>query len=438
MSTAARTDMLDRVLGQGASARAAAMPSGAHGAAESHSDAVPPLRVLILCDRFPFPLQNGQNLRIYNYVSRLRGACAFDLVCYGDAPPPPELSPLFGSIECFPMPTKHARTGLSRVRHAFSVTHMLLESDAVREHLERILEERNYDVVWVSGWAMIVNVPAGARHRVLADAVDDGVLEFWRELRRSRTPTRFLLMLKWLFMNYRFERHYFGPAAQCLFVSEVDAEMFQRVCPAARVAVVHNGVDAEQFRPGKGDVDAHHIVFEGKMNFAPNADGIVAFCHELLPAIREAVPDVRVTLVGMDPPPEVRALASPWVEVTGYVDDVRPYVDRAAVFICPLRKGAGIKNKVLQAWAMGKAVVATPASVGGLSARDGENILIRPFDRSFADAVIALLRDPVRAAALGKCARSTIEERYTWDRKAREIGTLLRSVASRAAEADHA
>ncbi|MDQ6771100.1 MAG: glycosyltransferase family 4 protein [Gemmatimonadota bacterium] len=392
------------------------------------------MRVLLLCDRYPYPLQNGQNLRIYHYVRHLRNGHTFDLLCYGDTMPPEELKEFFEIIVHFPPPKAMRRRGLDRLRHILSVGHMFPSSPEVRAHLEHVLSEQQYDVIWVSGWGMIVNVPTSGRRRLLADAVDDGVLEYWRELKQTRSVGRFLLMLKWLIMNYRFERRYFGPAARCLFVSETDAEAFHWVCPETPVSVVHNGVDERQFHATGLPIEPGTIVFEGNMNFRPNTDGIVTFCQDILPRVRETMPNVRVIVVGMDPPPEVRALAAPSVEVTGFVDDVRPFVERGAVFICPLRKGAGIKNKILQAWSMGKAVVATPASAGGLKVQEGHNILIRPLFDGFAEAVVALLQDPIRAAALGDAARKTVEQHYTWHQKAAELEKVMESIVAKARE----
>jgi len=391
-----------------------------------------PLRVLLLCDRYPFPLQNGQNLRIFHYVTRLSRLHRFDLLCHGVGAPPNELKNLFEVIEHFPPPAIIRRRGFDRLRQAFSVDQMFPDDPHIRAHLARVLFERNYDVIWMSGWGMAMNLPESAFPSLLADAVDDGVLEFWRELKQARTLSRFLRMSKWLIMNYRFERRYFGPAARCLFVSDIDARAFGRVCPRTPVSVVNNGVDEATFRPAGLPLEPATIVFEGRMDFGPNVDGAVAFCRDVLPHIRAAIPHVRVKLVGMCPAAQVLELASANVEVTGFVEDVRPYLERASVFICPLRKGAGIKNKILQAWSMGKAVIATPQSVGGLNVHEGENILVRELDETFADAVVALLTNRIRAAAIGAAARQTVLEHYTWDRKASEMARLLEDVSIRA------
>jgi glycosyltransferase involved in cell wall biosynthesis len=192
------------------------------------------------------------------------------------------------------------------------------------------------------------------------------------------------------------------------------------------VSTLHNGVDTDFFQPLGLQRDAKTIVFEGKVGFRPNADGIRFFVSEIFPEILEADPEVRLMIVGKDPPKDIVALSSPAIEVTGFVDDVRPFVDRAQVFVCPLRTGAGIKNKVLQAWAMGKAVVATSASVGGLHVEEGINIFVRDTPHEFAQAVLNLLRDPLLAARVGARARETALSHYTWDAKAEELDKLMR------------
>ncbi|MGA8033892.1 MAG: glycosyltransferase family 4 protein, partial [Casimicrobiaceae bacterium] len=110
------------------------------------------------------------------------------------------------------------------------------------------------------------------------------------------------------------------------------------------------------------------------------------------------------------------------------VEDVRPYLARARVFVCPMRSGAGIKNKILQAWSMGKAIVSTTAGVGSLKTEEGRNILIRDTPEEFAAAVVDLLRDPARAARLGEAGRRTIEAHYTWAAKTGELETLMQQI----------
>jgi glycosyltransferase involved in cell wall biosynthesis len=198
---------------------------------------------------------------------------------------------------------------------------------------------------------------------------------------------------------------------------------------------VQNGVDVDYFKPSATTDRSNTIVFEGNMSFSPNEDAAEHLVRDIFPRVASEFPNSKVVLVGKDPSPRVRALAGPRVEVTGFVRDVRPYLDAAAVFACPMRKGAGIKNKVLQAWAMGKPVVATSKATGGLMAREGENILVRDDPGAFADALIQLIRDPARRAALSAAARDTALSGYTWDRQCRALEAVMERVSTRHAHA---
>ena len=395
-------------------------------------DSEPLMRVLLLCDRIPYPLQNGQNLRIFHYVRLLKNRHSFDLLCYGDGAIPAEVQPLFRSIEVFPRPSVPQRRGLARLKAAFDVSELMPSSPAVRRHLAKILPVRGYDLVWVSGWDMILNLPQPAGVPVVADMVDDGVLEYRRELAAATTLKARLRQLKWLAMNWLFERRYFGPADEVVLVAEEDARVFGKVCPRTSVNAINNGVDAQYFAPLPAAPEPQRIVFEGNVSFGPNVDAVQYFARDVLPLIREQVPQVQFQIVGKDPSPEVQALQSGHIEVTGFVDDIRPYLGAANVFVCPLRKGAGIKNKILQAWAMGKAVVASSVAVGGLRYRDGENIVIADGPADFAAAVVDLIRNPDKAARIGAAARATIEQHYTWEAKADELESVLARAAGKA------
>ncbi len=199
-----------------------------------------------------------------------------------------------------------------------------------------------------------------------------------------------------------------GRAAINLYVSDVDARAYTRFFPSRTVAVVPNGVDIDYFAPSQTAPEPDLIVFEGNMNFPPNIDTAIRLVQDVLPRVQRSVPAARICLVGRDPASEVVALASARVEVTGTVDDVRPYLARAAVFACPMRLGSGIKNKILQAWAMARPVVATPESLGGLAASDGVNLLVRSSPEAFAGAIVQLLNDDRLSSELGQNGRETV------------------------------
>jgi glycosyltransferase involved in cell wall biosynthesis len=385
------------------------------------------MNVLVVADAYPFPLQNGHALRIFHYTRLLKTRHTFDLVCFGEQAPPSELNALFRHISWFSRPetAPTRKPAWRRVAEAFSVDEMLISSPEMKAHLRDVVDQRHYDLIWGAGDAVMANVPGARKQPLLGDLVDDGVLASLREVARARDIKTALRKLKWAYLSALYERRYYGKAERCLVVSEIDASWFHRVCPGTPISVIHNGVDEQFFSPQEVRVDPLNLVFEGNLGFDPNHDGIVHFCKEILPLIQDSVPEATLTIVGKDPPADVRALASSTIEVTGYVDDIRPYLARGAVFVCPLRKGAGIKNKILQAWSMAKPVVATTTSVGGLKARDGANIIVRDTPTDFSAAVVELVNQPQLRASIGTAARNTILDHYTWTRKASELEALM-------------
>jgi glycosyltransferase involved in cell wall biosynthesis len=210
----------------------------------------------------------------------------------------------------------------------------------------------------------------------------------------------------------REERTWCPRVALNVAVSDADRREFQRLAPAARITVVPNGVDVEKFVPRAAQGGG--IVFVGGMTWFPNKDALRYFACEILPLLRAAGNQDEVTWVGRALPGAHDTYSAQGITLTGYVDDIRPYVQNAACYVVPLRVGGGTRLKILDAWAMGKAVVSTSVGCEGLDARDGWNILIRDDPREFALAVQQVLSDTELRARLGAGARQTAERIYSW------------------------
>ncbi|ACX51662.1 glycosyl transferase group 1 [Ammonifex degensii KC4] len=210
-----------------------------------------------------------------------------------------------------------------------------------------------------------------------------------------------------------------------LLVSPVDAAELARMTPRARIAVLPNGVDLDYFRP-LPDPGKPVLIFWGHLRYPPNADGIVWFCREIFPKVREVLPDAELLVAGKAPPPEVVALGNlPGVKVVGYVPDLRPYLAQASLVVVPLRFGTGIRNKVLEALAAGRAIVSTPLGCEGLEVRPGVHLEVADDPQSFADAVINLLRSPTRRAYLAANGRKLVEQLYNWGTIGRKLRALI-------------
>jgi glycosyltransferase involved in cell wall biosynthesis len=214
----------------------------------------------------------------------------------------------------------------------------------------------------------------------------------------------------------RYEAQICRGADHVLAVSEKDAVMLRKLVSGLEVTVVPNGVNTRTYMPSPPHSSTPPIlVFTGTMDFRPNVDAVLWFAHQVLPRVRETVPAVHLFVVGQRPHRRLDSLqAHPAITLTGWVDDVRPYIARAAVYIAPLRIGGGTRLKLLEAMAMAKPVVATRLGAEGYPVEDDRELLLADTPSSFAAAVVSLLQAPKRRTELGQSARVFVERHYDW------------------------
>ncbi|HTE05983.1 MAG TPA: glycosyltransferase family 4 protein [Planctomycetota bacterium] len=412
------------------------------------------MKILLLARAPGWPLQDGYSLRLFHLARWLGTHHELHLLCTGGGAPAAPWTVLFRRVTApAPGPAATRRPLAGRVMHALSPGELHPfdpQVQAALQHLVAAAEDdgQPFDALWVCGDKLLMHSERlEGRLPVLADIADDDVLARWSQFASAPALRRPRALLDWM-RSLRYQRQFLRHAAETVVVAEPDRDSILRRHGRCAVAVVTNGVDHEFFAPAPSAADvpgppglrdrdnelpAPQLVFEGNMRFAPNVQAAVHFCRVILPLIRERVPELRVALVGRDPSPEVAALAGPGVVVTGEVEDVRPWLQAARVFVCPLLSGAGIKNKILQAWSMALPVVATRISCGGLRARPGRNLLVADAPREFADAVLALLDDPALRARLGTAGRLLVREEHGWDRSARLLEEALERVADSSA-----
>jgi len=202
-------------------------------------------------------------------------------------------------------------------------------------------------------------------------------------------------------------------------VSQEDRETMERAYGLKSVSDVPTGVDTEFFRPrAGGEREPHNLVFTGSMDWLPNEDAIQFFTKEIMPRIKERVPDATLTVVGRNPYVSLVELGrrDPSIIVTGRVEDVRPYMERAAAYIVPIRIGGGTRLKIYEAMAMEKPIISTTIGAEGLPVTDGRELLLADTAETFAAAVVGVLKDEAKAGELGKRAASAVRERFSWDK----------------------
>jgi len=240
-------------------------------------------------------------------------------------------------------------------------------------------------------------------------------------------PTTFANLVQFQIAR-NFESWMFTPYRRIVVVSQQDKNELLDINPALSIDVIPNGIDLYTFRKARVSRKARALLFVGNYEYPPNVDAALRLAHEIFPKVRAQIPDVKLWLVGNAPPPELQALASDSIKVTGRVPDVRPYLARAAAFVCPLQLGVGIKNKVLEALAIGCPVIATPLSVDGIDAQNGRDVLIASADK-MTETVINLLKNSDLQRQLAENGRKLVEEKYSWERVAALYENLYHDIA---------
>ncbi len=292
----------------------------------------------------------------------------------------------------------------------------------VRHQVSALLEDASIDLCVADFLVTVSNVPLRGPVPVVLFEHNVEYLIWQRLASLERRPLhRALLELEW-----RKLRH--AEAAACadadltVAVSEHDRQRLLGLAPRGRLATIPTGVDTSYFRSnGRCEIPSR-LVFTGSMDWHPNEDAVIYFSKAILPLIRTVVPDVSFVVVGRHPSRRVWDLAAATgVVVTGAVDDVRPYIDEAAVYVVPMRGGSGTRLKLFEALAMAKAVVSTSVGAEGLSITPGVEFAVADDPDDFAQTVVSLIQDPDQRRALGQAGRTLVETHHSWEQVARHF-----------------
>ena len=255
--------------------------------------------------------------------------------------------------------------------------------------------------------------------------------EIWRRHADIRTGLVDRALCRWQYRRMlRYEERTLRRFDGVLAVSDTDRDTLTRIYPGAirrPIHVVPTGVDVGYFSAAPSDPNSRRLVFTGSMDWLPNEDAMLFFCREVWPLVQAREPRATLAIVGREPTPSVRRLAGDAVQVTGRVDDVRPFVREAAAYIVPLRIGGGTRLKIFEAMAMGKAVVSTTVGAEGLPVTSGRHVILADEPRSFARAIVRLLRDGTRRRELEAAARQLVAEHHDWSTVAGDLESALLS-----------
>lgn len=393
------------------------------------------MRLLVIATAFPHPLKSGQRIRIFKLMRALAElGHDIDLICLADADDDLHAAPvraLTRTVVGIPRakigtPSRYTRAQL--LRHAFGSSVPLgiaaAHTPALAGKIVTQIARQHYDAIWLDSLFLADNLPA--RHPPLVVDFDDieSVIEARAlALRPWRYATAFEYLDLW--KRRRYERRLLGRAAAVLLASEHD----RRQLDLSQAEVVPNTIDLPACpipQPGADD----DLLYFGILGYGPNRDALYFFHEHIWPTILAARPRARLRIVGENPGPRIQA----WhdgarVEVLGFVADLRSLIARAGVVIVPLRIGGGTRVKILEAMALGKAVVSTHIGAEGLELRSGQNAYLVDEPGEFAKACIALMGDGAARAALGHAARTHVAAHFSDSLLPNRIAAALARIA---------
>lgn len=382
------------------------------------------LRILVATPELPYPPHaSGNRVILYNLLERLHGRHRFDLISYATEEEKANLGPLAdwcGEITLLPIKLpdwfRRERPFADRLlRHAHYGEAMV---SAVREALSR----NRYDAAHVHTAALSPLGDMANGTPAILYAIDGSFLALRNKvcsapLRLARHPVGFGRSVLRVANSLRC----FGKFDRVIYVGETDARLDAPFFGRCKAGVIPNGVDTGFYKPANETPQGFRMVFTGVMDYGPNVNAVAWFAREVMPLVRERIPDAAFDIVGMCPSAEVRDLAHlPGVAVTGEVPDVRPYLWASRVFVCPLLSARGLQNKVLQAMSAGLPVVGSPSSFRGLNRIPPPGGIAAQTPDAFADALFRIHADPVKGREMGCQGRRFVEKRFSWEEACRK------------------
>ncbi len=382
--------------------------------------------LLYLVHRLPYPPNKGDKVRSYHLLRHLVSQHRVFLGTFIDDPEDEvhvdTLRAMCAGLHVAPLHPRRARiASLAGLLDGQALTLHYYRDAGLRRWVDRVLATEHIDAAVVFSSSMAQYAEGREGLPMLVDFVDVDSAKWTEYADNHAWP------MSWLYRRegeqlLAYERSVALQSRRSFFVTEKETALFRRLAPdcAPLVEPMSNGVDADYFEPradraspfAEGEIP---IVFTGAMDYWPNVDAVTWFVQDMLPALRKSWPAVRFHIVGRSPTAAVRALASEDVDVTGTVPDVRPYLQHAAVVVAPLRLARGIQNKILEAMASARPVVASRTCAEPLDAELGRDLLPADDAADFVARIADLLQTPERAAEIGRAGRRRVVSTYSWE-----------------------
>ena len=403
--------------------------------------------ILFLSQRIPWPPDRGDKIRSHRILKRLATIAPVHVGTFADDEEDEKYIEAMAQVtasHCVVRRDKPMwRAGMAALGRGEPISLAAFRDARLQAYVNRVIASGRIDRIVVFSGQMAQYLPKHFGGRIVVDFCDVDSAKF-QSYAASGNPLMRIVNAREAKLLGRFEKDVARRADASLFVTPSEAALFEARSgfSAAPILPMGNGIDHVFFDPeadfARADlpVGGPLIVFTGQMDYRPNVEAAVDFARNVLPTIRERRPDARFAIVGRAPVPPVTALAKlPGVIVSGGVPDVRSYIAAADLIVAPLRIARGIQNKVLEAMAMARPVLASACAAEGIEAQDGVHLRIAERPEDEARIAFDLLGDPVGAASLGRAARAHVIDRYGWDSALDPLERLLNDDAqSEAAE----
>ena len=413
--------------------KTAQMPES--GSVERRPDTPPgaSLRILYLVHRVPYPPNRGDRIRSYHLLKFLAARGTVDLATLADEPVSAadrqRLAELCRQVAIVPLSGGRWLRAAAALGGGKSATEGLFHSAPLRAIVQQWSRENRYDavVVFCSSMFPYALLPELGEARLLVDLVDVDSQKWFDYADAAGFPRNRLYAWEGRRVR-RLECQIVDRADAVMLTSPQEAELLRSFKPTDHAYGVSNGVDLDYYFPGAATDAAARVlcVFVGVLDYRANVDGLRWFCSEVWPEVRRQIPDAMFNIVGRRPEAQVTALAKiAGVQVIGEVPDVRPYVAGAEISIAPLRVARGIQNKVLEAMAMGRAVVASPQALEGITHDPGVHAVAARTPDDWVAAIVRLHGDATDRQRLGMAARAMVERCYTWEKCLAPVDDLL-------------
>lgn len=298
----------------------------------------------------------------------------------------------------------------------------------MHKELRSILKNNTFDIIHVYSLAMahyVVDIQGINKILDAGDSLTRNYLQQWRS--SIALGRRILSFVDWYKMK-RYEPQIFSKFDKCILLNPVDKKFMAEFYPELPVEVITIGADLEYFRPQENRKEFPSLIFTGTMSYIPNSDAMEYFCHKILPLIEKRYPGIRLYILGGGISYKLRKMTSikKNIIIAGFVKDIRKFVGQSTVFICPLRMGTGIKTKILEAMAMGKAIVSTPIGVEGIGVAAERDVLVTDTTEQFANAVIYLLENKQVRVTMAENVRKIVERENNFELLTSKLENIYR------------